>query len=537
MSDKQKNIIAALIAGILGFLFFVLIYGETLDPRYDAWLLTAGPDPVQQYLGWTMYRFSDWSFPVGLANNYAYPFGVAITFTDSIPLLAILFKLIRFGLPDTFQYFGLWISSCFVFQGIFAYRLSYLFFKKRLAAILASLFFILSPIMLFRLGGHFALGAHWLILWSLLIIFSKHYKLSWWQWSAVLAISLLVHPYLLFINLFLLLVDLLFLYFVDQKIKLKDILYFLLFQGGLILLLAYSLGLFLIGEAKAPGYGDFSMNLNALFNPMGWSNILSDLDIIRYQAEGFNYLGFGTLVLLFISSFKFFTLADLKDFFYKKWPLILVSVVLLAISLSHVVAFNSQILFTVPLNEFITDNVLALFRSSGRFFWPVFYLLVLASFYILKTLKYRLVLLILIMALFLQIYDLSGILYRRGKVFEGQVFSDSILTEQFKTASRDYKHLEFYPVYPHKNYMVFVMFAAKNKISVNSGQFSRPIAGQEKYLEAETQKIKSGQLDKDTIYVFSREADSFIANLNMVDHLYINIDNALVLFPYFNQKK
>lgn len=537
MLDKQKNIISVFIVGLLAFVAFALIYLEVLNPNYNAWLLTAGPDPVQQYLGWVMYRFSDWSFPIGLASNYAYPFGVAITFTDSIPLLAILFKIINNLLSQNFQYFGLWISFCFVMQGIWAYLLVYLFFPKRLVAILASLFFVLSPIMLFRLGGHFALGAHWLILWSWWIIFSKHYKLSYLHWSAVLSISLLVHPYLLFINLFLILVDILFLYFVDKKIKIKDIFYFLTFQGTLIILLAYSLGLFLIGEAQAPGYGDFSMNLNAIFNPMGWSNILGDLDTIRYQAEGFNYLGFGILVLLFLSLFKFFTGSGIKDFFYKKWPLFLIAIVLTAISISHVVAFNSHILFTLPLNEFITDNILALFRSSGRFFWPVFYLLVLASFYILKNLKTKLVLLILVLALFLQIYDLSGILRKRGQVFEGQVFSDSILTEQFKSASRNYKHLEFYPVFPHKNYMVFVIFAAENKLSVNNGQFSRPIAGQEEYLEAEMQRIKNGQLDKDTIYVFSREADSFIANLKMEDHLYLNIDNARVLFPYFNQKQ
>jgi hypothetical protein len=128
VSDKQKNIISALIVGVLAFLVFASIYLETLDPRYNAWLLTAGPDPVQQYLGWTMYRFADWSFPIGLASNYGYPFGVAITFTDSIPLLAILFKIINGLLPQNFQYFGLWISFCFVMQGIFAYFLTYLFF-------------------------------------------------------------------------------------------------------------------------------------------------------------------------------------------------------------------------------------------------------------------------------------------------------------------------------------------------------------------------------------------------------------------------
>ena len=535
MSQKRKNIIFISLAAILAFFVFVFIYGETLDPRYDAWLLTAGPDPVQQYLGWIMYRQADWTMPIAIAKNYPYPFGTSITFTDSIPLLAILFKAIRSALPVNFQYFGLWIASCFVMQGVFGYLLSYLFFKKRLAALLASLFFVFSPAMLFRLGGHFALGAHWLILASYLVIFYKHHRLSYLKWSGILSLSLLIHPYLFFINSFLMLVDVLTLYFLDKKINFKEILYFLIFQALLVVLIAYLLGLFLIGAANAPGYGDFSMNLNAIFNPMGWSNILPDLDIIRYQAEGFNYLGFGTLSLLVASLIKFFIKVNIKDFVYKKWPIILVFFILLVIAISNVVAFGSNILFIWPLNTFIKDNIFGLFRSSGRFFWPIFYILVLGSFYVLKNLKYKFVLLILTLALALQIYDLSGILYQRGQTFERRGFSYDILTPQFREASQAYQHLAFFPVIPHKNYMVFVVFASKNNLTVNNGQFARPIAGQSEYLDEEMSQIKNGQLDRDTIYVFSRDADSFIENLDITKHLYMAIDNTFVLFPYFRQ--
>lgn len=537
MSNKQKNIISILIVASLGFLAFLFIYSEILDPRYDAWLLNSGPDPVQQYLGWVMYRSAEWSWPIGLASNYGYPFGIAMAFTDSILPLAIVFKILSSTLTQNFQYFGLWIAICFIMQGIFGYLLAYLFFKRRLASILGALFFIFSPIMMFRLGGYFTLGAHWLILASLWIILVPHQKISWSKWSIVSGLSLLIHPYLLFMNLFLMLVDLLNLYFVNKKINLKSIVYFLLFEGALIILLAYSAGLFLIGEAKAPGYGDFSMNLNAIFNPLGWSRVLPDLSIIRYQVEGFNYLGLGTLILLLTSLIKFFLKENLKNFFYKKWPVILVSLILIFISLSHVVAFGSHILFSVPLPEIFTEKILALFRSSGRFFWPVFYLLVLVSFYILKNLKYKIVLLILIISLAIQFYDLSDILYQRGQTFVGQVFKTDILTEEFKSASQVYQHLSFYPVIPHKNHMIFTMFAAQNNITVNNGQFARPIAGQEEYLENEMKKIKAGYLDEDTVYVFSRDADLFIENLKMEDHFYIPIDNTFVLFPYFNIKK
>ena len=81
--------------------------------------------------------------------------------------------------------------------------------------------------------------------------------------------------------------------------------------------------------------------------------------------------------------------------------------------------------------------------------------------------------------------------------------------------------------------MIFAIFAAKNNITVNNGHFARPIEGQEEYLRNQMQKIKAGHINEDTIYVFSRDADSFISNLKMENHLYIPIDNTFVLFPYF----
>lgn len=46
-----------------------------------------------------------------------YPQGAAVTYTDSVPLLAILFRLLSPILPTTFQYFGLYTLCCYILQG------------------------------------------------------------------------------------------------------------------------------------------------------------------------------------------------------------------------------------------------------------------------------------------------------------------------------------------------------------------------------------------------------------------------------------
>ena len=94
----------------MGVLAFLVIYGPApLDPTADTWLL-AGYDEgdiTQHYAGWLAFRNSPWAFPLGYAANLSVPDGVIISYTDSIPWVAILCKLLRGLLPATWQYFGL----------------------------------------------------------------------------------------------------------------------------------------------------------------------------------------------------------------------------------------------------------------------------------------------------------------------------------------------------------------------------------------------------------------------------------------------
>src|SRR5699024_4406896 len=94
---------------------------------------------------------------------------VSIIFTDSIPLFAIIFKLFRSWLPETFQYFGIWGLLCFALQGGLGALLIRHFVKKDGYAIAGSLFFVLAPIEIYRMYMHTALGAQWLLLAGLLM--------------------------------------------------------------------------------------------------------------------------------------------------------------------------------------------------------------------------------------------------------------------------------------------------------------------------------------------------------------------------------
>ncbi|MFA6254770.1 MAG: DUF6311 domain-containing protein [Patescibacteria group bacterium] len=530
--NKQKNIAAILISLLLGLIFFLILYSEVLNPKYYAWLLaTDEPDLVQYYVGWEMYRYSDWSFPIGVANNYGYPVGVPVIFTDSIPILAMPLKLLSSVLPGQFQYFGIWMLICFILQAIFGYLLIENFIKKKTLAILGSVLFLLSPIMLFRIGGHLALGGQWLILSALWLLLRPHEKIQWFYWSLLLVVSLLVHPYLFFMNVFLVFADIIMLLLVYKKIKLSKAFIFFASQIILISLIAYALGYFMGDFALGGGYGQFSMNLNALVNPLVFSRIIHSLPITEYQAEGFNYLGVGIIFLLVLSFLAAVKRKILLKVIQRNWPIIVVALILTLLAISNVVTFNSKVIINVQLPEFFANNILGAVRSSGRLFWPVFYLLLLLSFYILKVTKYKIALAILLLAVFFQLFDLSNMLVERGKVFEGKKWSNHIISRDWEGLAKDYKHISFIPVIHHRNYMDFALYAAQNHLTVNNGYFARPIKGLNNVIEKETEDAKRGLYKKDTIYILSSDMEFFIDNLNLERNLLVNIDDTFILLP------
>src|SRR5215203_7259633 len=148
---------------ISSFLVVVLIfhisYGfKTLIPTNISWLMTAMHDWGTHYLGFYFYKSEPWNFPLGAVDNYFYPIGTNVGFTDSIPLLAAFFKLFAPILPDNFQYFGLWLLLCHLLAAYFSIKLFNHFKLKPLYIFLAVILIAANPVLIYR-GLHPALCA------------------------------------------------------------------------------------------------------------------------------------------------------------------------------------------------------------------------------------------------------------------------------------------------------------------------------------------------------------------------------------------
>ena len=80
---------------LIGAICFSKVVGiNVLIPSNIAWFAGGvNSDMLQHYLGWSFYRDSPWRLPLGLNPDYGLELSNSIVYTDSIPLLAIFFKL------------------------------------------------------------------------------------------------------------------------------------------------------------------------------------------------------------------------------------------------------------------------------------------------------------------------------------------------------------------------------------------------------------------------------------------------------------
>lgn len=304
---KNEKFIVFIMSAVIGLLIFIAIYGvRVINPQYISWIYKRGTDMISHYVGWCYYRNTPWRFPIGQIDGLIYPYSTSIVYTDSIPLFAILFKVLSPILPEHFQYFGLWGVACFSLQGGFAGLILKKYIDNNIYCIFGSVFGSLSSIMITRLFGHSALAGQFIILMAIYLYiieedFSKEvYRIL--SWNALCVLCIFIHPY--FIGM----IGIMLLGSCIRKsfYSIKNIGYsiFTFFSSVFITLIVfYIIGGFQNlsgGNLDGGQLGQASMNLNGFINSMGVAGFFNKLSYgdILFPAEGYNYLGIGIISLL-----------------------------------------------------------------------------------------------------------------------------------------------------------------------------------------------------------------------------------------------
>ena len=388
--EKRERWKLFLLGCLLGAAVFFLLYGiSPLDVTNDAWLRGGyiEADIQQHYAGWMFYRQSALSVPFCFSDRINWPFGLSVAFTDSIPLFAALFRVLAPILPSTFQYFGVFTLLCFALQGGFACLLVGLFTRRLPAVLLGALPFVFSPILLERAFRHTALAAQFLVLAALYYYIRgrREGRFLYPGLFAVNCITLAIHPYFAPMTY-----ALTFALLVEHAVFHKQILKPVAFLGANLVCTAFVgwlFGLFNGGSASGGSgvqYGHFCMNLNALWNPVSrgmerWSLFLPAQNQTLGNYDGFNYLGLGMLLcslLVLVIALIRCRQCHLALRLRNRFGLLFVVLCLTVFAVSNVITANGAILARLPLPQIVVQLATTL-RSSGRLFWPVYYLIFL----------------------------------------------------------------------------------------------------------------------------------------------------------------
>lgn len=401
---------------LFGFVACVWVSGGVmLWPGQVNWL--AHSDLAQSYLGWGFYRHAPWAWPPGANPAYGAGLHGSIYYSDSIPLLALLFKPLSAWLPEPFQYFGLWVLACFVLQAVFAWRLLGLIEARPLSKLLGLVFFVLAPPMLNRLGGHMALVGHWMILAALWLCLrpSRRHQTAWW--AVLVAMAMIVHAYLFAMVAAIWVADMARRQRDMQRTApagvggvLRRWLPELMLVVVATCLMAWLAGFFMVSGhgMQAEGFGYYKMNLLAPFNGDGWSWFGLRLPQAPGEYEGFNYLGLGGIVLVVVAVL----LSVLRRDGQRRpgpipTPLWVVAGLLGVLAITCNVGFGS-LQWHMPLPQHWWKRLSHLsLQSTGRLFWVAYYLMLLAALLtVFRRLRGRVQVVLLLALVALQLADL-----------------------------------------------------------------------------------------------------------------------------------
>jgi hypothetical protein len=519
-----------LIGGLMllaGFATSWIVLGpKVMNPSDLGWLAS---DPATHYLGWAFFRQSEeWLFPLTWTGRWGYPWGLSVSFTDSIPGLALLFRLLSDWLPESFQYLGLYATALIIGQGVIGLLLlRRLGFSNAWMAALGGCFFMVAPAFLWRFHGHIPLASHLLVLAALVACLGKpspgrapmrDMALLW----LILLLATSVNPYITVLCLAVA-ITAIARWWLLSNLSLARALVLSCSCGALVLAGFVAFGFIIPGDVSnftGGGYRYYSMNLLAPIDPQQFGGLLYGAlpMAISGQYEGYNYLGLGILLLLaaglLTGRLQPLMLLRRRDL----WPVVALGLVCTLAAASATIALGGRVLVEIPLPRHV-EAIAGMFRSSGRLFWPAYYLLMIGSLIWLRTLRPVLAVPVLAVALLIQAADTTPLIRSIRTVTHAQVDSP-LRSPEWAALGAQHAHLAVHPAWlcgfadspgGYQGFATFGLYATQHRMTLNSYYAGRTgNVDRHRHCRQALGPVLAGQFAADTLYVMT---DALFARL------------------------
>lgn len=531
--QKINSVKFQFISVVISILFTLYLLGlDYIKPNNIDWLYLG--DLSQYQLGWEFFRDDKWRFPLGANPNYGLYLNASIVFSDSIPIFAIFFKLIKFILPENFQYFSIWIMLCIYLQIFFSFKIIFKYTNNFSFSFISTFFFIFATIFIHRNGIHLSLMGQWIILFYLYYELEK--DKNYFQKILPILLSVLIHFYFTVILFFIFFLNKIF-SLIKKKITIKALFLELVILFSFVLLLMYLSGYFVIkiDDGLGWGYGYYNFNLNSFFNPsganyagnFGWSKFLPELSLQNKEQEGFAYLGIVGILFLFLYIFNLFY--KKYDFFLNGNEFLIISIILIIIATSNNINFGDNNLYYVALNKYIY-LIFSSIRASGRLIWPVYYLIfIFGILYIFKIFYKKNPSLILLFLLIIQLIDISpGLLnYKFGTQYKSNSNKESLDKNIWKNLSRNFEIIRL--AQPGNHTLIYSKLSKyilsenfKKTDVIYLARVNRELITSKKYELVNKFNNKNKEIFDNTIFVTE--------DLNLIRNIYFRYKNQLYYY-------
>ena len=369
-------------------------------------------DEAVSVVGQRYFLAQPWGWPLLQVPKLGWPNGVSVALTDSIPLAVLLLKPFHAWLAPGASMTEAWLAVALALQPVAAvFALRAAGERRAIPAFAVAALAISMPTLLNR-SGHMALCTHAAILCAIGLYFALVRPVetatrpssagTWCAATLLLVASLLIHPYILAMVAAVLAAAPLSLLLRRAPGWWRAAGYYaagLATCGVLAWLLGYG------GSRPAPGFGVYSMNLLNPILPLG-STLFPSVTFSGAGGtgwEGYQYLGAGILLLLGIALVR---VVSGRLRWRRHGGLLLILAGLVVFSLSNIAYAGPFRLYhwrPVPA-------VIEQFRSTGRFFWPVAYTILVGSVAVVaRSLRPGLASAVLLAAVALQWLDTTGL--------------------------------------------------------------------------------------------------------------------------------
>jgi Family of unknown function (DUF6311) len=487
--------------------FVFLGYGPTLWPTNVHWMLHG--DWAAYFWGFSFYREAPLELPLGAIPNLFHPYGTSLGFTDANPWASLPWRFLSPLLPLHFQPYGAWYLLCFVAQAWVGVRIARALRGTPVQQALGGALFAVTPLIPSR-HGHIALCALFFVSAGVLFNVQRHAdgtaaRRSLRQVTILSVWAAGTHGYLSLMLLVLAVAAIARLWRVERALSAGEAA-----RATLVLLLATLATYYAFGyvgwkqtDLTAEGFGQFSADLAALVNPQGWSRWFGALPYRPRQWEGFLYLGAGVLALLALAlSHAIARPRQTLSALARQWPLLLALAAMSFYALSSRIAFLGEEKLNLESLYAPASALTGVFRSSGRFGWPLHVALLTAALWAALRLERRtLASAVLAGAVGAQAAELKP----DELHFEPQPLR-ALSDPAWQTAGTEYAHLALHPMqllwvcrYDEGLVNRAAYEAYRRKLTFNSGNFMR----KEPSVRSECDRhiLPNEPLDARTIYL------------------------------------